>query len=107
MSNGILVATHGALVTFDGQERVIKPGDTVREGHPILLGREALFALLRPTYEYLQEVEPETVPPEAEAPKPSVVASATPKPEVVTPKHVAHAKPKSASGATAAKPETH
>lgn len=84
MANDILVATEGRLVTFDGQERVIKPGDTVRVGHPILDGREDLFVPLRPTFELEAPVE-EVKPVEAS-------------------KHVAHPKSKTSDDATV-KPE--
>lgn len=58
MAKAILVATTTAQVTIDGQEVLIVAGKTtVREGHPVLAGRESLFEPLRPVYDYEEPAE--------------------------------------------------
>lgn len=49
---GIMVATQGAMFDHEGQRVFLVAGKTtVREGHPILKGRENLFKPLVPDFE--------------------------------------------------------
>jgi hypothetical protein len=78
MADGaILIATTSALIPYEGREVMIAGGrTTVREGHPILKGREGLFKVLAPDY----EVEaPAAKPPEPPA-KPPAKKPAAPEP---------------------------
>lgn len=53
MADGaILVATKNVLTDFDGRRVILRRGvTTVREGHPLLKGRESLFEPLVPEFE--------------------------------------------------------
>ena len=49
---GILVATSAFATTVDGQKYVIRRGDTVRDGHPLLKdGRDVFFQPFTVAYE--------------------------------------------------------
>lgn len=75
-SKAIMIATTSALIPFAGREVCIAGGrTTVREGHPILKGREHMFRVLVPDYEVEVPLPAKEVPPAA---KPAGVASAVP-----------------------------
>jgi hypothetical protein len=58
MAGAILIATETVLTTFEGENVYIYAGQTtVREGHPILKGREDMFIPVQVTYD-LPEPEP-------------------------------------------------
>lgn len=72
MAGEILIATETVLTTFEGENVYIYAGQTTaREGHPILKGRENMFAPVPVTYD-LDEPEPEP----AKAPARSSAAAA-------------------------------
>lgn len=48
---GILVATSAFAATVDGRNYVIRRGDTIRDGHPLVKGRENHFAPFTISYE--------------------------------------------------------
>lgn len=48
---GILQCTTAFATTVDGRKYVLRGGDTVREGHPVVKGREVYFAPLTVDYE--------------------------------------------------------
>lgn len=82
MSAKIYVATESFVVMVDGKQETIKAGKTrVREGHPLLKGRERYFRELEVQY----EVEQATAAPgekrnttlgKSSAPKPSTTDKA-------------------------------
>lgn len=49
----IFVAKQAFSVIIDGSPIVVSPGDTVREGHPIMVGREFFFAPQRVKFEHM------------------------------------------------------
>lgn len=56
---GVLVATASAMFDYEGQRVILAEGvTTVREGHPILEGRERLFKPLVPTFEVQEPAKP-------------------------------------------------
>lgn len=57
MAGNIFVATDSVLTDVDGENVYITAGQTAREGHPILKGREAMFVPLQVDYD-LPEPEP-------------------------------------------------
>jgi hypothetical protein len=58
MAGEILIATETVLTQFEGENVYIYAGQTtVREGHPILKGREAMFVPVQVHYD-LPEPEP-------------------------------------------------
>ena len=70
MAGEILIATETVLTQFEGENVYIYAGQTtVREGHPILKGREAMFIPVQVHYD-LPEPKAKTPPPApAAAPK--------------------------------------
>ena len=63
MAGEILIATETVLTEFEGENVYIYAGQTtVREGHPILKGREAMFIPVQVHYD-LPEPKAKTPPP--------------------------------------------
>lgn len=63
MAGQILVAKTSAAFSFDGKSVILSAGrTTVREGHPILEGREALFEPMKVDFE-LDSEAPDDPPP--------------------------------------------
>ncbi len=58
MAADIFVAVESVLTEVDGENVYITAGQTARAGHPILVGREALFEPFKVDYE-LNEPTPE------------------------------------------------
>lgn len=66
MAGEILIATETVLTHFEGENVYIYAGQTTaRAGHPILKGRENMFAPVPVTYDL---DEPEPKPPAARSP---------------------------------------
>lgn len=55
MVGRIFVARQAFSAHLDGVPVVVTPGDTVREGHPLLKGREQYFAVQRVKYEHREQ----------------------------------------------------
>lgn len=51
MADSILRATRAAYVDYDGQHIIVRPGTTVREGHPLAEAYPGLFAPLVVDYD--------------------------------------------------------
>jgi hypothetical protein len=62
MADAILAATTSAVFDYAGQRMFIRPGTTVRAGHPMLEGHGDLFAPIVPDYEYVQPVAAPAAP---------------------------------------------
>ncbi len=58
MADDIYVAVESVLTEVDGENVYITAGQTARAGHPILVGREALFEPFKVDYD-LTEPAPE------------------------------------------------
>lgn len=67
----IYVAVESVLTEVDGQNVYITAGQTAREGHPILKGREALFEPFKVDYEVEEAPQPAPAPKKAPAAKSS------------------------------------
>lgn len=85
MEGSIMIATTSALIPFAGREVCIAGGrTTVREGHPILKGREHMFRVLVPDYEVeappAKEIPPAARPAGGASAVPAVKAAAKPAP---------------------------
>lgn len=52
MANGLVRAKEGLFFDLDGVPYVVTKGQTVREGHPMLRGREASFEPFTPDYDW-------------------------------------------------------
>jgi hypothetical protein len=74
----IYVATRSFSTVLDGASRVIQKGATVREGHPLLDGRDANFKLLVPTFEHKAPARPAPVVAPAKKAAPAPLKVATP-----------------------------
>ena len=61
MAADIFVAVESVLTQVDGENVYITAGQTARAGHPILVGREALFEPFKVDYE-LDAPAPEQAP---------------------------------------------
>lgn len=57
MAGGLVRAKEGLFFDVDGVPYVVTKGQTVREGHPLLRGREASFEPFLPDYEWGQSTE--------------------------------------------------
>lgn len=57
MSDGIYVAKGARYVEHDGRTIIIRPGATVREGHPLLKAHPDLFEPIRVQYDLEQKTE--------------------------------------------------
>jgi hypothetical protein len=57
MANGLVRAKEGLIFDHDGVPYVITRGQTVREGHPMLRGREASFEPFLPDYDWGRPTE--------------------------------------------------
>lgn len=66
----ILVALDSFSCTVDGNRYDVSKGATVREGHPVIAGRESLFGPLVPHYEH---VAPKAAPAKAAPPATAAV----------------------------------
>lgn len=62
MAADIFVAVESVLTDLDGQSVYITAGQTAREGHPILKGREALFEPFKVDYEVDEAPAPKKAP---------------------------------------------
>lgn len=68
MAGDILVAKRSAFFTYEGQRVMVKAGRThVRAGHPILAGREDMFAPVEVDFDL---DEPDADESDADEPKP-------------------------------------
>ena len=77
MAGKIYVATQNGLADYDGRQVPIRAGVTrVREGHPLLKGREAIFEEIKVDY----DIEDARSAPQDE-PKPERVKRSTKQPE--------------------------
>lgn len=68
MAGDVFVAVESVLTEFEGSNVYITAGDTAREGHPILEGREAIFAPQQVTWD-LPEPKAQSKPAPAAAKK--------------------------------------
>lgn len=64
MAGDVFVAVESVLTEFEGANVYITAGDTAREGHPILKGREGIFAPQQVTWD-LPEPKAAAKPPPA------------------------------------------
>jgi hypothetical protein len=64
MSGEIFVAKGGAVLVLGDKRIVLQQGQTVREGHPILAGREQLFEPFTVDYE-VEDAQKSEAPPKA------------------------------------------
>lgn len=74
MAGKIYQAREPFLANIGGVSVAIQPGTTVREGHPLLAGKEHLFEPFTVDYEY----EPPSAKPTGGDPAPARSASAKP-----------------------------
>lgn len=63
----IYVAVESVLTEVDGQNVYITAGQTAREGHPIMKGRDALFEPFKVDYEVDEAPAPKRAAPAAKA----------------------------------------
>ena len=71
MAGVIFVATDSVLTDVEGSNVYITAGQTAREGHPILKGREAMFIPVQVTYDLPEPKAPAKTPPPAPAAAPA------------------------------------
>lgn len=71
MAGDIFVATDSVLTDIGGENVYITAGQTAREGHPILKGREAMFIPLQVDYDLPEPKAPAKTP----APAPAAPAA--------------------------------
>jgi hypothetical protein len=69
MAGDIFVAVDSVLTDVDGENVYITAGQTVRAGHPILKGREAMFVPLKVDYDLPEPKARTPVPPAPAAKK--------------------------------------
>lgn len=62
MAGNVFVAVESVLTEFEGRNVYITAGQTAREGHPILKGREAMFIPLQVDYDLPEPKAPAKTP---------------------------------------------
>lgn len=90
----IYVAHSSFATQVDGVTVIVRRGNTVREGHPLLEKHAPLFWPIKATFEYTPPQKPTVAPPKLPTPTPTKAPTPTPAPAPKLTTPVARVTPK-------------